>query len=247
MRPIFYHSTTKKIIVAFATIFDNIRIMTEGVEVKVPIMFSPKEHFVDSLTTGMDESLDAINYDIIFPAMGFEVTGFSFASERHLNPTHQWLETMDDGSDVSMYNRIPYDINISLYIGTKKLDDMLRITEQIWPYFTPELTVTINDKADFKTETNVPIILNSSSINIDYEGSLDQRRTIMGQMDFTAKAYFYPLVTESKRIKETIMSFTDEDFNLRFAKLTSKVVPVTAGPEDPYTIVDTVEELCRIQ
>lgn len=233
-----YHGTTKKIIVAFASIFDEIKIETEGRIVTVPLVFSQKEKFVDALRTGLDDNMDAINFDIIYPRMAFEISGFNFAPERHLNPMNQWLEESADGDGIAMYNRIPYDVNFTLYIGAKKLEDSLKVVEQIWPYFTPELTLTINDKEDFKSETNIPITLNSSALNIEYEGSLDTRRVIMWQLEFTAKAFYYPIVQADRRIKQTIMNFKDSDFDKKFATLTSTVVPMNANKSDPHVVVD---------
>lgn len=182
-----YYGTTKKILVAFASIFDEIEIETEGRMVRVPLAFSQKEKFVDSLVGGTDDDMDALNFDAVFPRIGFEISGFNFAPERHTNPMHQWTEENETGDEFVMYNRVPYDINFSLFIGAKKLEDSLKIVEQIWPYFSPELTLTINDKEDFLTETNVPIILTSSSMNVEYEGSLDQRRVIFGSWNSQRK------------------------------------------------------------
>lgn len=236
-----YYGTTKKILVAFASIFDEIEIETEGRMVRVPLAFSQKEKFVDSLVGGTDDDMDALNFDAVFPRIGFEISGFNFAPERHTNPMHQWTEENEIGDEFVMYNRIPYDINFSLFIGAKKLEDSLKIVEQIWPYFSPELTLTINDKEDFLTETNVPIILTSSSMNVEYEGSLDQRRVIFWQLDFTAKAFYYPIVREGRRIKQTIMNFRESDFDTLFLKYTSTVNPIDAKKSDPHTIVDVEE------
>jgi len=240
MRPLGYYATTKKLIVAFASIFDEMQIETEGRVVKVPLLFSQKEKFIDHLAGGVDVDMDDINYDIVFPCMGFEVTGFNFSAERHLNPLHTWVEDLTDGSSVEMYNRVPYDVSFSLYIGAKKLEDSLKIVEQIWPYFKPELTLTINDREEFKTETNIPFTLNSSSMTIDYEGSLDQRRTIMWQLDFTAKAFYYAVATESTRIKQTVMNMRSIDFDSKYETLMSTVTPMSANKGDIHTIVDQV-------
>lgn len=236
-----YYGTTKKILVAFATIFDEIMIETEGKLVRVPLVFSQKEKFVDSLTTGLDDNMDAINFDIVFPRIGFEISGFNFAPERHTNPMHQWVEDNDAGDEIAMYNRVPYDINFSVFVGAKKLEDSLKIVEQIFPYFSPELTLTINDKEDFHSETNVPITLTSSSMSVEYEGSLDQRRVIFWQLEFTAKAFYYPIVREGRRIKQTIMNFREKDFDTLFMKYTSTVNPFDAGKNDAHTIVDVEE------
>lgn len=239
-RPNFYWGTTKKLIVAFATIFDEIEITDDfGRPYKVPLIFSQKEKFVEAFSTG--ENMNDTDFDITFPRMGFEMEGMNFAPERHLNPLNQMNDEMDDGEEVMTYNRVPYDLQFNLHIGARKLEDSLKILEQIVPFFTPELTVTIKDREDFKLETNVPVVLNSTALQIDYEGSFDTRRTILWTLNFTVKGYYYPDRRATTMIKQTILNFGDADFERIFSKYTSTVTPMTAGPLDPHTIVDVVE------
>lgn len=243
-RPYFYYATTKKIIVAFATIFDEITIQTDhGDIITVPLNFAQKEKWLDDVSKQAEYDMDAITNDITFPKMGFELTGINFAPERHVNPLNRMEDETEAGDEVMMYNRIPYDLTFDLFIGARKLEDSLKILEQIVPFFNPELTVTIKDKEDFKLETNIPIVLNSSALQIDYQGTLDTKRTIVWTLNFTAKAYFYPDIRESRRIKQTILNYGDSDFDRVFERLTSTVVPIEANRYDPHTIVDVKETI----
>lgn len=243
MRLPFYYGTTKKILVAFATIFDEINIIDDfGRSIRVPLVFSQKEKFIDD--PGRYEfDLDSTSQDIVFPKMGMEITGFNYAPERHTNPLGEFNETWEDGEDVMMFNRIPYDITFNLYVGAKKLDDSFKIVEQIFPYFTPELTVRIKDKEDFKTETNIPFILNSSSFEVDANGTMDTNRVILWTLNFTAKAFYYPDTRVSARIRETIINFGESDFDEKFTRFTETVVPFDAGPDDNYRIESKSEEI----
>jgi len=239
-RPNFYWQTTKKLMVAFATIFDEIEITDDfGRPYKVPLIFSQKEKFLEARVAG--ENMNDTDYDIHFPRMGFELTGMNFAPERHLNPLNRMNDEMDDGSEITTYNRIPYDLSFELFIGARKLDDSLKILEQIVPFFTPELTVTIRDREDFKLETNVPIVLNSTSLALDYEGSFDTRRTILWTLSFTVKGYYYPDRQHTRTIKQTILNFGDTDYERIFSKYTSTVTPMSANRDDPHAIVDVSE------
>lgn len=235
-----YWATTKKIIVAFATIFDELSIVTDhGDTITVPLVFAQKEKFMDDLQKGLEFDMDATNFDIVFPKMGFEISGLNFAPERHVNPLNRFDDQLEGSDDeVMMYNRIPYDITFDLFIGARKFEDSLKIVEQIFPYFSPELTVTIKDKQDFKLETNIPIVLNSSSLQIDYQGTLDTKRTIVWTLNFTAKAYYYPEVKEARRIKQTIIEFKEEDYERIFDRLVTTVVPMTADRNDPHEVVE---------
>lgn len=238
-RPHWYYSTTKKILVAFATIFDEVAIETDhGDIITVPLVFAQKEKWIDDINHGTEFDMDELTFDTTFPRMGFELSGMNFAPERHVNPLNRIEDEYDDGSEVMMYNRVPYDLTFDLFVGARKLEDSLKIVEQIIPFFTPELTVTIKDKQDFKLETNIPIVLNSVAMQIDYQGSLDTRRTIIWTLNFTAKAYYYPDVRESRRIKQTIMNYGESDYERIFERLTSSVVPEDAGRYDPHEVID---------
>lgn len=235
-----YFQTTKKLIVAFATVFDEIEITDDfGRPYKVPLIFSQKEKFIEAMSPSKVSVSSSI--DITFPRMGFELAGMNFAPERHVNPLNRIEDETDDGEEITTYNRVPYDLQFDLFIGARKLEDSLKVLEQIVPFFAPELTVTIKDREDFKLETNVPIILNSVSLQVDYEGTFDTRRTIVWNLNFTVKGYYYPDRRATNLIKQTILNFGDQDYENIFSRYTSTVSPIDAGPQDDYTIIDTIE------
>ena len=241
-RQYWYYGTTKKLIVAFASIFDEITIEDDyGRIQKVPLIFAQKEKFIDTVLAGSDFDMDGTTFDIMFPKMGFEISGMNFAPERHTNPMNRFEDETEDGEGVMMYNRVPYDLTFDLFIGSRKLEDSLKVLEQILPFFNPELTVTIKDKQDFKLESNIPIILNSTALNIDYEGSLDTKRTILWTLNFTAKGYYYCDTRDARIIKQTVVDFIDQDFSRAFERLTSTVTPMDASRDDPHIIIDTKE------
>lgn len=240
-REVFYYGTTKKIIVAFGTIFDEVRFNDGfGREILVPLHYSPRAKWLETLQSNPD--MDQLNIDTILPRMGFELTGLNFAAERHTNPLNRFDDVDgEDDTNQFMFNRVPYDFQFDLNIATLRYEDLLKIVEQIIPFFTPELTVTINDMEEFNNPTNVPIVLNSVSIQTDYEGSMDTRRTVLGVLQFTAKGFLYSNIRKAGRIKKTILELHNQDFNDVFDRFTSEVVPREANKSDPHTILDRVE------
>lgn len=244
-RPFFYAATTKKLIVAFSTLFDQITVEDDfGRPYQVPLIFSQKEKFLEAnKIENTDPVKDQTNFDITFPRMGFELLGIQFDPQRHTNPMNRLVDTLEDGTDVEMYNRIPYNFHFALYIGARKLEDSLKILEQILPYFTPELTVTVKDREDYSLETNIPFVLNSTNFEIDYEGPFTRKRTFMWELNFMARAFYYPISSQSNRIKQTILNLGESDYESIFERLTSTVTPMSASPDDPYVIVDTREEV----
>lgn len=239
-RPIFYYNTIKNLIVAFASVFDNIKYYDDFEEIiKVPLHYSPKEKFVSYFTENEDFLSGEIEFNL--PRMGFEIISLSYSPDRAVNSLNKMRDYRIDETKF-MFSRLPYNVDFALYIATKKFEDSLKIVEQILPFFTPELNVTINDKDEFDLKTDVPIILNSAGFDIDYEGSYDTKRTIMWTLTFTAKAWIYGNVQNSRVIKETISNLTQKEFDHKFAILTSEVVPRTAKKFEQHEVVDTVFE-----
>ena len=240
MRQHFYHQTTRSYIVAFASLFDSIFCSTGGGNLTpVPLHYAPKQKFLAILDEDLDKNVTDV--ETTMPRIAFEMTGLNYAPERHTNPMHE----LRAGGDQAFrsYNRIAYDFNFAVYVATREFDDSLEIIEQIAPMFTPDFTVSIVEKiGGMEIPTNLSIILNSSSFNIDYEGSFDTIRRIEWTLNFTLKGYMYPDVDRVARIKKAIINMNLASQEIPFVTATAEVVPSTAGPDDPHVIVESVKE-----
>jgi hypothetical protein len=238
IREYFYNETIKTLITAFATIFESISIVTDrGDKITVPVFYAPREKFLAFFLEFGD--LDTAN-ETILPRIGFELFGLNFAPERYSNPLDK-VQAKNLPHKFT-YTRVPYDFSFTVYVGTIKFEDSLKIVEQIIPFFTPELNITVRDKRDLGLSTDVPVVLNSVGFRIDYQGSFDNKRTIQWELQFTAKAWMYGNTINQTQIKKTIVDLTDEDINRKFATLISEVIPQSANKTDPHEIVDTVLE-----
>ncbi len=239
-RPIFYYNTIKNLIVAFASIFDDMKYYNDFNEIiKVPLHYSPREKFISYYTEDVDFGSSNIEY--ILPRMGFEISSLNYAAERAVNPLNKMRDYGQDETKY-MFSRLPYNVDFVLYIATKKFEDSLKIVEQILPFFNPELNITVNDKDDFDLKTDVPVVLNSAGFDIDYEGSYENKRTIMWTLSFTVKGWLYGEVKNIAAIKETINNLTQKEFDHKFAILTSEVIPREAKKYDPHIVKDSVDE-----
>lgn len=235
-RPVFAHDTTKKIIGAFASIIDEIQFENgHGKIQKVPLNYAPKEKFLEDITRKPD--MGDVAFDIVLPKIAFVVEGQNFAPERHTNP----LGRIHDQDGKWVYNRVPWDFTVSVFVAATKIIDGNRIIEQILPFFTPEFTITVRDIPELDLKTNIPIVLNSISLDQDYEGSFNSHRTLMWTMQFTVKAFLYQNIVASERIKKTIIDLRNSDYDRIFERLGAEVVPRDAEESDPHEIVETVE------
>jgi hypothetical protein len=242
MRPeYFYYQTTKNIIAAFGLLFRDVVYVNDwDQQIKVPIHYSPKEKFVTIIQAFDDHDLTK-EYSWGLPRFGFELIDIAYDSTRMLNPMSR-IQNNSGGEQKYMFNRVPYTFSFALYLAVRKFEDGLKIMEQVIPFFTPDLNITIKDKADFGIATDIPVLLNSVGYTIDYQGDFQTVRTITWQCNFMAKGYLYSNVREQQRIKETIVKMEDKDFNAVYESFTSEVFPRDADREDSHIIEDNIHD-----
>lgn len=194
---VYYHGTIRKCIVGFGTLFSDIYIDrkqgdsvtgTTVQRVQVPLAYAPKEKWIVRLE--QDPSLENNTY-VTLPRMSFEIIGYNYDASRKVNRL-QKITCGDGNTSVSsVYAPVPYNIDLSLYILTKTQEDGLQILEQILPTFTPEYTLTVNVVPDMNIKVDVPIILNSVTVQDEYEGDFQTRRFVTHTLNFQMKANMF--------------------------------------------------------
>lgn len=209
----FYHGTLRKYVTLFGTLFNNIYVThtdtsTRVNTTKVPLVYGPKDKALARLlgSPSLDKAV-AMN----MPRMSFEITTLSYASTRKL-ATVTRNRNVNDNNPTKLYtnyNPVPYDISFSLYIVSKFQDDAAQIIEQILPYFTPERTTTVNLIPEMNYVVDVPLTLYNVTPQDTYEGSFEERRSIIWTLDFVMKAYFYGPVKQSSVITLVDLNFFD--------------------------------------
>ena len=139
----FYHETTRKIVVAFGTLFNDIHLVRKdnsGViqqSMKVPLAYGPRQKYLVRLADDPDLSKQTA---VTLPRIGFEISGLSYDPTRKLQRVQKFKKVK--GAKASQldtqYMPVPYNIDFELYILSKQSDDALQIVEQILPYFQPD-------------------------------------------------------------------------------------------------------------
>jgi T4-like virus Myoviridae tail sheath stabiliser len=243
----FYHSLFKKYVVIFGTLFKNISIERQDASgnleqtFMVPISYGPREKFL-ARVTGNPEAI--AQTAIKLPRMSFTVSNITYAPDRKL-PTINKIASKQNINGVNNYkkvfNPVPYDIGFKLEIMSKTMEDGLRILEQILPYFTPEWTVTAQLLAnDFNNLTDIPVVLNTVSIEDEYEADFITRKVLVFELNFTMKCYFYGPVTESKIIKFTTVNlYSDLDANSAISSIYERP-GLTANGQPTTSVSDSV-------
>lgn len=208
----FYHKHTKKAIVAFGTIFNNIQIARRDSSdniaqvLRVPLAYSPKQKFLSRIAQVPDaESRGEVA--ISLPRMGFEIIGFNFDPSRKISQVQKTI-AIGEGDDANTYRRsfvsTPYDMQMGLYIFAKNQEDALQVVEQILPYFNPDFSVTVNDLPEMGIKRDIKIVLDSVSFEDTYEGDFASRQSIIWTLNFTMKLNYYGFVENQGFIKKSI-------------------------------------------
>ena len=204
----FYFQLTRKYVVLFGNMFNNILMVRKnsitGVELerfRVPIVYAPKEKYFARLKADPDLNRPVQN---ILPRMSFELVGFNYDSTRKQNSLLRNPKANNSSQVDSQYMGVPYDLSFDLQIYARNVDDGTHIVEQVIPYFNPDYTVTIDSVPEMGFLKDVPIILNSVSNVIEHEGNFDAVRYVSWTLNFTMKAHYYGPVTPSKIIRKAI-------------------------------------------
>jgi hypothetical protein len=200
----FYNRTIRKIVVAFGTVFNDIhlvRFTKDGVTaketIKVPLNWGAKEKYITRLTA--DPSLTK-SIATTLPRISFEMTGMSYDSSRKLPTTVRNFSANNATSAKAQYVPVPYNFDFSLSIYVRNTEDGTQILEQILPFFTPDFSVTVDFIPSMEPKYDMPIILNSVSNEVDYEGDMMSTRMIIWNLEFTAKGHIWPPIKTVKVI-----------------------------------------------
>lgn len=230
----YYNETIRKIVVAFGSLFNDIQLRQTNSNgdlelVRVPLAYGPKEKFLRRIEEQSSIS-NSTKVQITLPILGFNITDITYDSTRKRNTMQKRRRHVSGASAEYMsfnYTEVPYNFNISLYSFTRTMNDSLQIMEQILPFFTPEFNVTINFN-DVNQKVDVPVVLQSVSLDEEYEGDFDTRRNLTSEFAFTVKGNVYGPVKKSEVIvatETTIFSLFDENY-------------LTSGPSGALSRID---------
>jgi hypothetical protein len=192
----FGHGTLRKYVVFFGTLFNSIFIqrydktgaLTQTS--KVPLNYGPRDKFLARLEGNSD--LDR-PIAIQLPRMTFEMTGLYYDPARKLNALNRYTAPVPGTPDTVrwQYQPVPYNIDFTLSIMVKNIEDGTFIVEQILPFFNPVFTATLNVNTDLQQRHDIPITLDNIVQEDTYEGNFETRRAIIWTLNFTMKAWFF--------------------------------------------------------
>ena len=202
----FYNRTIRKVVVAFGTMFNDILLQRYSVDgtikqelFKVPLTYGSKEKYLTRITS--DPNLTKTISSTV-PRISFEMTGMSYDSSRKQVSTLQNFSANTATGIKTQFAPIPYNFDFSMSIYVRNTEDGTQILEQILPFFTPDFNVSVDFIAPMDQKYDMPVILNSVSNEVDYEGDFMSTRLIIWNLEFTAKGYIWPPVKSGKIIRQ---------------------------------------------
>ncbi len=245
----FYHAKFRKIVAMFGSIFNEINIVRKDAssnvisQVKVPLSYAPKRKFLERLRDNPDLDNDT-KVAVKLPRMSFEIVSFGYDPIRQIPIVNSFSQPGTDGnSKKRIYTSTPYSIQFQLHVYTKTQDDAMQVVEQILPYFGPKYTMAIKPFADYDILEDVPITLQAVTFGDDYEGMLENRRTIIYTFDFELKSSFDGPITDTQIIRKPIVEFglqlTDSDSVIDTLTITPDPVGVSPDSDFGFTEVWT--------
>lgn len=219
----FYHRVIRKMVVAFGTLFNDIRLVrynkagTQEIErIIVPLQYAQKEKFYQRITQDPELTKEV---QMTLPRMSFELTNISYDPLRKRNLFSESFSA-ESSTTVKSLRTTPYNFEFTLSVYARNVEDATQIVEQILPYFNPDYTMTVDFLGLADQKTDIPFILQDVNQNIEDVGGSDPIRMIVWNLTFTAKGYMYgPIVS-----REIIRKVTANTFNSTLTSGNERVI-----------------------
>ena len=229
----FYHSTHRKIVIAFGTLFNSIYINRNTKDIKVPLSFAPRQHFIAKLMSKAND--EKINQSL--PIMSFDIEFPEYNSDRETDNL-QTVCSLDDNGNIKQYFQpVSYTFPVTLNIWAKYMDDKYQIIEQILPYFRPDFVLQFNTLKGLVEQENLNIKFLGGNDNSGGNELLVDKSIINAQLNFEVEAKLYPIVEDGTLIRRAIVNMTDKDIVDNDAStVTATLNPFLANPDDEFSV-----------
>ena len=243
----FYHEKVRKSVSVFGSLFNNLYVLRKNAsnqvisQVKVPLSYAPKSKFLERLAENPDLDNDQ-KVAIKLPRMSFEITSMIYDQTRQLTKVSNFNTIGSANTNrQKFYSPVPYNISFQLNVYAKTQDDALQIVEQILPTFNPQYTLTIKpfgtEYPDFKED--IPIVIQSVSFSDDFDGSLEQRRSIIYTLDFEMKVSFYGPIENKDIIRTAVNNVFLQNADLTDSDAKLETITVTPNPSSIIGLSDS--------
>ena len=231
----FYHEITRKTVIAFGTLFNDIYVRHEDgagndiSEMKVPVSYGPRQKFLARIQ--QQPELNKAT-QISLPRMSFEISSITYDPTRKSGIT-QTFKVKDGEQMKKVFMPVPYNLGFELNILTKLQDDGLQILEQILPFFQPGFTLSVDLVKSIGEKRDIPMVLQSITQQDDYEGDFATRRALIYTLQFTAKTFMFgPIADTPEGLIRKVQLDYYSDTNQQTAKRVQRYTVAAKAKKD---------------
>lgn len=179
--------------------------------IQVPVQYARREYQVDMIKAtnqkhATGDTTNLIDINRLLPRLGVNITTITYDGERRMQKKKRQRGSVFDGSQSSLITvpaPAPYNIEIEVSILAKSMDDTLQIMEQVFPYFSPTLSLNLDLVPGFETES-IPFSLVSVVPETNDELSINESRVLISILAFNCKANYYFFKRDVGIIKQII-------------------------------------------
>jgi len=239
----FYHEITRKTVIAFGTLFNDIYVRHEDgagndiSELKVPVSYGPRQKFLARIQ--QQPELNKAT-QISLPRMSFEISSITYDPTRKSGIT-QTFKVKEGEQMKKVFMPVPYNLGFELNILTKLQDDGLQILEQILPFFQPGFTLSVDLVKSIGEKRDIPMVLQSITQQDDYEGDFATRRALIYTLQFTAKTFMFgPIADTPEGLIRKVQLDYYSDTNQQTAKRVQRYT-VAAKAKKDYNEDDVID------
>ncbi len=207
----FYHGTTKKLITAFGSVFNNVHVQrkeSDGTlikDIRVPLAYESRKKYLARLIQDSKKNRQV-------PRMGFIMTAMTADYSRSPNQMNEYKFTSSvAGKSTIMYTPIPYNYTFGLDVYVDYMDDGLQIIEQILPYFQPDFNIVVEEIPALELKRDIPIELTGLTMTDEFEGDFSEQRIVNWNLDFEVKGWLYPPVREQEIVESVEVTYSTPD------------------------------------
>ena len=240
----FYNESTRRMVSVFGSIFNDMEVVKKDSagkvlqKIKVPLGYAPRSKVLARLGEQTSDPKIALK----LPRLSFEISSMEYDANARVSKHKNYTKVIT--GDTLQLNKLGapavYKVGFELNLLASTQDEALQLLEQILPMFQPEYTVTIKDIPSMNITTDTPIILESVTMNDDYEGDLVTRRAIIYTLQFGTRIRYYRGIGKSKQILQTEVDYSENVDPTTHKFETQKIVGTTTsdgagGFKEPYT------------
>ena len=249
MEDYYYPRTSRKILVAFLDMFNNISVYnyTSGTSnVVTQIIPVPLKYGVaDKAYLFNLQQQSGVKYYPKIPSIlvSIDNLGFSQDRARSVNDARAFYTSAFGDSFVEDIQPVPYDYSFQLEIATESMDHLFQILEQICPFFSPTSYLRIQEFDFLNLERNLRVELLGVTLDQPTELTEEQSRYFNAKVSFKVDGQMYRPISYGSVIKyiQTNYNFgaTLGEFYSTSALATSAIPPSSFNWSFPISISGT--------